>query len=798
MSNKKGMTVESPIGRLSIDTAGSPVAAAKMDPAQAYVDVPELLRRFIDESSTDAWEQIKERIDYIYANLDHALGRLNEETGFKEKVKQQVKEGKKLLFKPNLVNPMAIDRLTHGEGLGNTACTSWPFVAALMRWFHDNLDITYYEMTVGEAASATSVMAGVLSMMSGNAVDITTEAVIEGKCGDLYGGWGFYFVRKYLADAHDPSHTDNPMNGYDESVSGEYLPPGRAGNRLMVYDLNRIQDIRSKGRDIPVPDGANYSEITLHKAIIGGDPADPEDIRDYPGCVLVNVPKLKMHAIDLLTNAIKNLGIGLYPMQVANDDDPKSTRWKYAFPFKQYPGMKTEIPHAVWISRMDDDSGLPVRNEKGEYIVTKTAGMSGTQADVIKATENQRVFMLHVVDAIETTNIDHTGMGMGQKVAEGYAFASLDPVALDLFCARYVLKTLPLQEARRLQKEKSLGTDFLQKVPVAKSDGKNIVTEEGIDSPLLRYNLYKYVESRGLGQQRYYVTGWDAVEKAPLASVEGHLGRIDDGARFCELITSSLYYASMCILWDLQKTVLSYAKASDSLTGSSYYQELLNAFDENGDGVIDYDESGKNGFWASAIRLSANNMPLMMTADTQERLRGQFLSGAMMLKYTDENWNPQGHNFLKQSRQMSAPVVALMMSQIDMESPDILFPDITWGKGKWPSLQLAGYVSTGSSIYGMGFPMGVGLLSLYGYAFQYADITLNGGGYTGGLGQDSEPEAANNYIKAVADGATPLNFTLYIPIGYGSSVGISIPNVEETDDPEKILTAHFNGGQEAW
>ncbi|GAG33560.1 unnamed protein product, partial [marine sediment metagenome] len=172
--------------------------------------------------------------------------------------------------------------------------------------------------------------------------------------------------------------------------------------------------------------------------------------------------------------------------------------------------------------------------------------------------------------------------------------------------------------------------------------------------------------------------------------------------------------------------------------------------------------------------------------------------GAMMLKYTDENWNPQGHNFLKQSRQMSAPVVAFMMSQLDMESPDILFPDITWGKGKWPSLQFAGYASTGSSIYGMGFPMGVGLLSLYGYAFQYADKTLNGGGYTGSLDQDSDLEAANNYIKAVSDGAAPLDFVLYVPVRYGSSVGISIPNVEETSDPEKILTAHFNGGQEAW
>jgi len=58
-----------------------------------------------------------------------------------------------------------------------------------------------------------------------------------------------------------------------------------------------------------VPEGANFKEITLHKVIIGGDPADAEDLHNYPGCVLINVPKHKIHAQDLLTNAIKNLGI---------------------------------------------------------------------------------------------------------------------------------------------------------------------------------------------------------------------------------------------------------------------------------------------------------------------------------------------------------------------------------------------------------------------------------------------------------------------------------------------------------
>ncbi len=54
---------------------------------------------------------------------------------------------------------------------------------------------------------------------------VTTEAVIEGRSGDIYGGWGFFFVRRYLADTHAPGHTDDPMSGYQESISGTNLPP---------------------------------------------------------------------------------------------------------------------------------------------------------------------------------------------------------------------------------------------------------------------------------------------------------------------------------------------------------------------------------------------------------------------------------------------------------------------------------------------------------------------------------------------------------------------------------------------
>ena len=306
-------------------------------------------------------------------------------------------DGKGLQKHLYLVAPLCIDPATHGEGMGHTTCTEWPFMAALMRWFHDKMDISYHEMALGEAASATSAVGVLFSLQYNEGKPITTEAVMEGRSGDFYGGWGFYFVRRYLAESHDVSHADDPMKGYQESVSGEYLPPGRAGDRLLVYDLNRLYDNASKGRVVPVPDGANYQEITLHKAIVGGDPADTEDMKDYPGCVLVNVPRLKIHAQDLLTNAVKNLGIGLYPQEALCNDGSGKRRWLYGSP-DLVPGMKTELPHMPWVPQMDDETGLPMRNEKGEYIVTRTRGMPGTQADVIRATQDQGVFMIHVVE----------------------------------------------------------------------------------------------------------------------------------------------------------------------------------------------------------------------------------------------------------------------------------------------------------------------------------------------------------------------------------------------------------------
>lgn len=812
--------VDSPLGKRKIDSDGAPISGMRMEVYKAYSGVPGLLQKVINEGAASAWtgitgsyggipglpgdvitkgdsaawKEIKNKIDYIYNNLDYILAGLDRESGFAGEVQSQIKSGKKLLFKPNLIGPAVIDAATHGEGIGDAICTQWPMVAALMRWFHDKLDISYYQMALGEASPGTFTGAFQGSKISGK--EITTEAIFEGRSGDFYGGWAFFFIRRYLAERHPSSHKDDPMKGYEDSVAGRFIPPGRAVDRLMIYDLNKVQDDTSKGRTVPVPDGANFKEITLHKAIIGGDPHNADDMRDYPGCVLVNVPKLKIHAQDLITNAIKNLGIGLYPTQCASGKGKNDTSWKYSYPSAPFPMQKGKLPHSPWVLKINDDTNLPVKDEKGEYIATKTAGFSGTQSDVIRAVQSQNVFVIHVVDAIDTINISHDPDGNAVRVPEGFVWASLDCVALDLFCARYCFKTIPMLEALRLKEENGWSTEFVHQVPVAKIEGKNIITEEGIDSPLFRYNLYRYAEERGVGQQKYYIVGWDSLTEKPLASLGGHLGRIDN-TKFIELMTKTMYYNPLTILHDLQKTILSYVKAHDELIGSSLFKEFMDRFDENRDGVIDYDEKGR-GIETAKFPIITHAAYLQLTAE-YGLLKGSFYVPACFIKNSDKNWNSEGHDFTKEQIVVMTAADAFKYSQSEAVHADFYVPGMTWGRGMWPSWQTATYLQYIRALYNSISIKYINLGSLYGLAFQYADKVLNAGKYTGSIDQQmSDPSSMDKYFEALSKGADPLNFTLYVPTGYGTLENIKIPNVEETDDPEKIWTAHFDGGREIW
>lgn len=773
------------------DSSGSLVTVLKLNADEAYVGVPDLLKKVIDDSDVESWRKICDKIDYIYTNLDHVLGTLDEETNYGKKIKNEVQSGKKLLFKPNLVIPEHIDPFTHGESSFKGVCTEWPFIAALMRWIHDNLDVSYHQMALGETATLTSMFEGYYYLHFDTENLITSEALFEGRSGDFYGGWGFYFVRRYLAENHPDLHEDDPMNGYEESVSGTYLPPGRAGDKLMIYDLNRVSDVKGKGRTVPVPDGENFTEITLHKAVVGGDPDDPKDMRDYPGCVLVNVPRLKLHSTDLLTNALKSLGLGLYPMEAAEDDDIENPRWKYSYPFDRIPGMKSEVPHHEWENKLDEETSLPLRDEDGEYVVVRTGGMSASQADVIKATAEQGVYMLHVTDAIQAMNLSHTGSGA--KVAEGLIAASLDPVALDLAFARYCHKMVPMEEARAAVG--ASGSEFIQRVPIPRVEGTSIVTGEGYDSPLPRYGLYSYCAARGLGQEEYHVKGWDVEEDAPLVSVQGHLGRLRDG-EFQEVMTSELYYNPGSIIWDLQETVTAYLEANDTLTGSSARRKLYDIYDEDRNGVIRYYEKGKNNCCLTRIRITAVGYHLQ-GVEKYGFLKGPFVQ-TRIIRYGNERWNPHGHFFHRDYQRAYDLALAYNMSKAQTEEPDPFFPTMTYGRGKWPSLQYVTHLSIVRSIYGSGKLPEISPSSMYGRAFLYVDKTLNGAEYTGDPGLTSHPDALRRYFRDAREEEKRLDFVLYVPEGYGSLEGERVPNVVETDDPQKIFTAGFDGGREVW
>ncbi len=793
--NKSGLlTLDSPIGKQRVDDSGSPVGVVRMDVSKSYPEIGALLQQCINYSDGDAWNAIKTKIDYMFEQLGLVLGPLEAETGFSGQIKDRIARGQKLLFKPNLVNPACIDPETHGPDMGRTACTEWPFVAALMRWFHDLLGISYHRMSLGEAGTCMAAVAGYYSRIHPEKTLITPEAAIEGKIGDFYCGWGFCFARKYLAETLGLGRSDDPMKGYAESVAGTFIPPGKALDRLMVYDLNRIFDDPTKGREVKVSGGVNFESITIHKAVVGGDPDDPDDLKAYPGSILVNVPKLKVHAITLFTNVLKNLGIGLYPMQSAKQGGFK---WDYSFPESAVPGMKTRIPHHVWVSEVNPGNGVPKRDETGNYIIRKTGGINATMIDILRAVKDQGTFMIHVVDGIEAINLDHQGSLPGIKEPEGMVFAGIDLVATDLLCARYMFSNVPIKEALEAGLDDGAGGKFPQKIPLPTPEGTNIKTLSGYDCPLSRDLFLAGAEKNGLGMRKYYVVGKDSLTGRPLVSIQGHLGTETEGI-FSDLITKALFFDVFKFPWDMQKTVLNYLSALDRLGGSSLRKDFLDAFDEDGDGTVTYDDFGKKGHLDLALHSGADLISEMGT-NPLGYLKGVFLQRSKMIKCGEPSWNPGGHAIFREVMYGAASFTAYKMSEMPFESPDPFSPKLIWGKGKWPSFELARFVSLGIQLYGMQFPFKMGLPSMYGAAFRYADLTQNGGGYAGKSRTRTDPEALTRYMATVETKAIgPLNFIFYLPAGFEMVGGKKVPNVEITTDPGKIFTASFLDGKEIW
>jgi len=82
----------------------------------------------------------------------------------------------------------------------------------------------------------------------------------------------------------------------------------------------------------------------------------------------------------MITNATKNLGIGLYPYRPLLEMEAAVRRWKYTSP-SPFPFSKQNCPICPGWWKLDDETDLPVKDESGAYIAPKLPGMKGTQAD---------------------------------------------------------------------------------------------------------------------------------------------------------------------------------------------------------------------------------------------------------------------------------------------------------------------------------------------------------------------------------------------------------------------------------
>ena len=170
---------------------------------------------------------------------------------------------------------------------------------------------------------------------------------------------------------------------------------------------------------------------------------------------------------------------------------------------------------------------------------------------------------------------------------------------------------------------------------------------------------------------------------------------------FYELLTTTLYHTPNKPLWDLQATSLAYLEINDKLTGSDFKQEIMKAFDEDGNGIIDYMETGRGD--APVIGSYGNNL-MLQDISLLAAINLHFLLSITQMKRIKREWNPDGHNFGEETMMAQALARALAMSKAAEEMTDPFFPGRTWGKGKWPSFQYAIHREISARIYGQTFP----------------------------------------------------------------------------------------------
>ncbi len=361
--------------------------------------------------------------------------------------------------------------------------------------------------------------------------------------------------------------------------------------------------------------------------------------------------------------------------------------------------------------------------------------------DIIAAVSDQDIFMMHIVDAVEAINRDHTGNRPGRQGAGRTGVAGMDPVATDLFCARYMFSNVGLKEAEEAGLDDGAGGRFPQAVPLPLLKEKAIITTRGYDCPLSRDFSFERAEKRGLGRRLYYVVGGDDITGQPLASFRGRLGYLD-GDNFKEIVTTGLVYR-------LAQDALGYAEdlfrllgCRGSIAGDFIEKKFSRHLRRRRRRHCDLRRIRKK-------RALRNNHVFRRTTDElraeeneSESFRAIYALMSNSLRCSNPEWNPEGHHINREQIYGSVCVVAQLMSLSPKEQEDPFVPGLMWGKGKWPSYSLAYDRYLKQLIFGFKYPARVGIACLYGMVCTYADFRQNDRKFMGQIARTRQPQGA--------------------------------------------------------
>lgn len=81
-TSKPGSLVQSPIGKKPLDSRGSAIGAARINPQNTFKRITNLLQDHINNNNESAWQEIRMITDDVYTAVAAAMDTLDSEAPF--------------------------------------------------------------------------------------------------------------------------------------------------------------------------------------------------------------------------------------------------------------------------------------------------------------------------------------------------------------------------------------------------------------------------------------------------------------------------------------------------------------------------------------------------------------------------------------------------------------------------------------------------------------------------------------------------------------------------------------------